>query len=238
MGEGQNLEKVFNLEKKTRIIVIANGEGRASSGMFDVGSLANAEGKPIWDMLDIYKTFYNGGGFKNRIGIKLLELEKGDYKLSYKSDIGHSYKNWNTLSPDDSLYWGIEVYEVNETEFKVLKSRLETELDNKHALPMEMGIGIHFSKTNQNIIWIRTDTHSFIKYDLQLKTYIQYNHDKENLTSTTNLIYTIHEDLDGILWLGTYSSLIRFNPITEELHSFTTDNGLPGGIVYDITEGQ
>ena len=90
------------LENSSNVILITVGEGRAIGGMFDRGRILDSKVGTIWEMSDIYETFYNGGGFKNRIGLKLLNLEKGDYQLSYYSDIGHSYKSWNTIAPDDS----------------------------------------------------------------------------------------------------------------------------------------
>ncbi len=40
----------------------------------------------------------------------------------------------------------------------------------------------------------------------------------------------------GILWVGTYSSLVRVDPKLGELHSFSTSDGLPGGNIYSINE--
>jgi len=83
VGEGQNLEEQLILEKKSNIILISIGEGRAIGGMFDRGRILDSKGGTIWEMSDIYETFYDGGGFKNRIGLKVLNLERGDYQLSY-----------------------------------------------------------------------------------------------------------------------------------------------------------
>jgi serine phosphatase RsbU (regulator of sigma subunit) len=204
--------------------------------MFDRGRILDPKGVTIWEMSDIYETFYNGGGFKNRIGLKLLNLEKGDYQLSYYSDIGHSYKNWNTLSPDDSSYWGIEAYGVNDAEFKSLNELLQQDLQNKNSLPFEIGMLVEFSKTNSNTIWIGSNTNSFFRYDLASNEYTQFNFDKNNLTDASHYIYCFYEDLDGILWVGTYSSFVRLDPRTGELHSFSTEHGLPGGNIYSITE--
>ena len=236
VGEGQNLEEQLILQKKSKIILIAVGEGRAIGGMFDRGRILDSKGGTIWEMSDIYETFYDGGGFKNRIGLKVLNIEKGAYKLSYYSDIGHSYKNWNTLSPDDSSFWGIEAYEVNDSEFKSLNELTERDLQNKNNLPFEYGRLVEFSKTNSNTMWIGSNTNSFFQYDLTSGLYTQYNFDKNNLTDASHYIYCFYEDLDGILWVGTYASLVRVDSQTHELHSFSTADGLPGGNIYSITE--
>ena len=236
VSEGQNLEEQLILENNSKVILVSVGEGRAIGGMFDRGRILDPKGVTIWEMSDIYETFYNGGGFKNRIGLKLLNLEKGDYQLSYYSDIGHSYKNWNTLSPDDSSYWGIEAYGVNDAEFKSLNELLQQDLQNKNSLPFEIGMLVEFSKTNSNTIWIGSNTNSFFRYDLASNEYTQFNFDKNNLTDASHYIYCFYEDLDGILWVGTYSSFVRLDPRTGGLHSFSTEHGLPGGNIYSITE--
>ena len=46
-------------------------------GLCDKGSLFNSEGKAIWSMNDLSKTFNDGGGFKNRIALKVFRIEKG-----------------------------------------------------------------------------------------------------------------------------------------------------------------
>ena len=236
VGEGQNLEEPLTLEKNSNIILISVGEGRALGGMFDRGRISDSNGKTLWEMSDIYETFYDGGGFKNRIGIKTIPLQKGDYQLSYYSDIGHSYKIWNTIAPDDSLYWGIEAYELSDAEFNSLNKMIEQNLKNEKSLPFELGNQVAFSKTNSNTVWIGSNTNSFFQYDLSSGLYTQYNFDKNNLTDASHFIFCFYEDLDGILWVGTYASFVRLDPKTGKINLFTTADGLPGGNIYSIVE--
>ena len=53
-------------------------------------------------MNHLSKTFNIGGGFKNRIAVECLELSKGDYKITFASDVGHSYGTCNVAPPADS----------------------------------------------------------------------------------------------------------------------------------------
>ena len=39
-----------------------------------------------------------------------LLLEKGEYRLRYKSDDSHSFGDWNTDPPEYPQYWGITLY--------------------------------------------------------------------------------------------------------------------------------
>ncbi|MDX1700599.1 MAG: two-component regulator propeller domain-containing protein, partial [Melioribacteraceae bacterium] len=236
VGEGQNLEKKLSITEEKNILLINVGEGRAIGGMFDRGRIADSEGNTIWEMSDIYETFYNGGGFKNRIGVKALKMEKGEYQLSYYSDLGHSYKNWNTIIPDDSNYWGIEAYEINDNEYEKINSLIDRNINNKNYLPFEYGMTVHFSKTNSSIVWIGTFTNSFFRYDINSNSYTQYNFDDNNLTNASHYIICFYEDLDGIVWVGTYASLVRVDPKTGNLKRFTTDDGIPGGNIFSISE--
>lgn len=43
-----------------------------------------------------------------------------------------------------------------------------------------------------------------------------------------DVIYKILEDNNGNLWLSSNSGLMRFNPETKAIRSFTQSNGLPG----------
>jgi hypothetical protein len=37
-------------------------------------------------------------------------LDKGEYKLRYRSDDSHSHNRWNDDPPDDQHYWGITLF--------------------------------------------------------------------------------------------------------------------------------
>jgi len=236
VGEGQNLESKFTLDQKSSIVLIGLGEGRADNGMFDKGSLSDATGKTLWEMSDIYETFYAGGGFKNRSAIKILDLPKGEYQLNFTSDIGHSFGNYNVIAPADSNYWGIEAYQTSQKEAEELTLLIEKELDNSSHLPFEAGRAVEFSKKFSNTIWIGTFTNSFFRYNTISSQYTQFNFDKSNLTDASHFINSIYEDIDGIVWVGTYASLVRLDPQSDEFKVFSTSEGLPGGIIYSITE--
>jgi hypothetical protein len=88
---------------------------QGNDGIWDKGSLLTADGKLMWSMNDLSKTFYDGGGFKNRIAIKCVDMKKGDYKISFATDVGNSYGSWNVLAPPDSMWYGIQVLNINES---------------------------------------------------------------------------------------------------------------------------
>lgn len=234
--EGENIEIDFSLQDQTRALVMSMGEGRIIGGMFDHGTLSEKNGNTIWSLSDIYNTFYAGGAFKNRFGLEALSLEKGDYKLSYNSDIGHSYGNWNAIPPTDSSSWGIQIFKITESEYTHFTTLIQTALQNIQHLPFERGRFVYFSKKYSKNIWIGTNTSSFFRYDLLSGAFKQFNFDNTNLTNASHYINTFYEDLDGTMWVGTYASLIRVDSNTDELSIFSTEEGLPGGIIYSIIE--
>ena len=236
VGEGQNLEKKFSLDQNSSVIILGLGEGRADVSMHDRGSFSDVSGKVIWEMSDIYKTFYAGGGFKNRVAIEILDIPKGEYHINFSSDIGHSFGDWNVPAPPDSNYWGIEAYQISEEMSKKINLLLNQELNNSSNLPFEASRTVEFSNQFTNTVWIGTFTNSFFRYDLNTGKYKQYNFDKNNLTDASHFINTIYEDIDGIVWVGTYASLIRLNPQTNEFKIFSTSDGLPGGIISSLIE--
>jgi hypothetical protein len=110
VGDNADATESFRIEKPTRIRIYAIGEGQ-NREMYDYGWIENAHtGSVIWEMT-YSMTFHAGGGRKNRLVNTSLLIDKGEYKLRYKSDDSHSFNDWNTDPPDDPTMWGITLYE-------------------------------------------------------------------------------------------------------------------------------
>jgi signal transduction histidine kinase/ligand-binding sensor domain-containing protein len=239
VGEASNSEKVFSLNENQKVLVICVGEGRmvqGNDGIWDSGSLLTGDGKLVWSMNEMNKTFNDGGGFKNRIAIKCLDLKKGDYKISFATDVGHSYGNWNVMPPPDSMWYGIQVLTISESEFNTLNDLNETEIKSDKYLPMERGTSIEFSKKLNNVVWLGSLFNSFFKYDLNSGSYKQYNFDSKNKFSPNNSVSFILEDIEGIVWIATQNSLVRFDPITEKIEKYSQKDGLPSNQINSIIE--
>ncbi len=109
VGDDANEEKRFRLDKTTRVRMYAIGEGQ-NREMYDYGSIEDAKtGTPVWEM-SYSMTFHAGGGRKNRMVNTTIVLDKGEYKLRYRSDDSHSYPDWNVDPPEDPEYWGITIF--------------------------------------------------------------------------------------------------------------------------------
>jgi hypothetical protein len=109
VSDGADEEKRFKLEKTTRVRIYAIGEGQ-NREMFDYGWIEDAKtGTTVWEMT-YSMTFHAGGGRKNRVVNTTIVLDKGEYKLRYRSDDSHSYDDWNVDPPEDPEYWGITLF--------------------------------------------------------------------------------------------------------------------------------
>ncbi len=109
VGDDQHVMRRIILVEPMRVRVYSIGEGRADD-MFDYGWIENAKsGQIIWEMT-YNKTSHAGGAKKNRTVNTVIMLDRGEYTVHYESDDSHSFEEWNTLRPDDAVYWGITLY--------------------------------------------------------------------------------------------------------------------------------
>ena len=115
VGNNADKSERFTLDKPTRVRIYAIGEGQ-NREMYDYGWIENAKtGTEVWEMT-YAMTFHAGGGRKNRMVNMTILLERGEYKLHWRSDDSHSYGDWNVDPPDDPEYWGITLYKAEGTE--------------------------------------------------------------------------------------------------------------------------
>lgn len=238
VGEASNQEKTFTLDHDQKVLIICVGEGEMNvgQGVSDAGSLLTEDGKTIWSMNDLFKTFNDGGGFKNRIALGCLNLRKGDYKITYATDVGHSYGTWNAIAPLDSNWYGIQVLSLNESDYKVINEMNEKEINSNKFMPMEVGTCFDFSKRFNNVVWLGSTISGFFKYDLVEQNFNQYNFDAKNIFSPNNYITCIFEDSKGIVWIATANSLLRFDPETEKIDKYDQKDGLPSNQINSIIE--
>jgi len=238
VGEASNLDKSFSLNHDQKVLIICVGEGEMNVGVgtSDAGSLLNKDGETIWSMDDLFKTFNDGGGFKNRIALGCLNLKKGDYKITYATDVGHSYGNWNVIPPSDSLWYGIQVLSLNESDYNIINQMNEKEINSDKFMPMEVGTSIEFSKGFYNVLWLGSRQSGFFKYDLSTGNFKQYNFDYKSVNSLNNYINCIFEDNKGIVWIATANSLLRFDPTTEKIDRYNQKDGLPSNQINSIIE--
>ena len=103
------LNKNFQLDKETKIRILAIGEG-SRGDMADYGWIKDVDkNRVVWEMT--YRTSDNAGGAdKNRMFNDTITLPKGNYRVYYETDGSHSYRDWNDSPPYDQEKYGITIY--------------------------------------------------------------------------------------------------------------------------------
>jgi signal transduction histidine kinase/ligand-binding sensor domain-containing protein len=229
VGEGANLSKEFKLNESTKIMMLTLGEGRLQNfdpNMFDFGTIENSNGETLWASDITQNSFHDGGGYKNRISMGTLELPAGTYKITFQTDIGHNYGAFNVAPPIDSVWYGIQVFQVDENDYEYLEDQIKKELDNTYLPPFEIINDVEFSEKYVRSAWIGTNGAALIKLNLTDNSYKRYNFTDEgdNIINPLNTSVDILEDKDGIVWIISNGGLLRFDPETE---TFKIIEGLP-----------
>jgi CubicO group peptidase (beta-lactamase class C family) len=100
----------FELRRDATIRVHAVGESDFYNyELFDFGGIEDAStGRLIWRM-SLEQSKDAGGALQNRKVDQTIELQKGTYRLHYRTDGAHSFDRWNKIPPDE-LLWGISLY--------------------------------------------------------------------------------------------------------------------------------
>ena len=128
VGEGANLSKEFTLNESTKLLILTLGEGRLQNlvpNMFDFGTIENSRGETLWASDSTQNTFHYGGGYKNRISMGALDLPAGTYKITFQSDIGHSFGAFNVAPPFDSDWYGIQIFQLNNSDHAYLDKQIK-----------------------------------------------------------------------------------------------------------------
>ena len=119
----QTLFRDFTLAKPTALLVVAMGDGNAY-GMTDYGWLTRLpSGRTAWEM-EYDQTYHAGGASRNRLQIAVLSLPPGRYRMHYRSDQQHSYRNWTNKIPDRPELWGIQAFSLSEPEARACRAQL------------------------------------------------------------------------------------------------------------------
>lgn len=108
VGDSREISREFQIEKSGKVRVYAIGEGKAHR-MYDTGWIENLDnGIVVWEMT-YRKTENAGGASKNRMYNGPVYLEKGNYRVYFKTDGSHSYNDWNEALPRDQKSYGIKI---------------------------------------------------------------------------------------------------------------------------------
>ena len=231
VGKGADLERVFDLEETTDVLLLGVGEllpVRARDvgfdgdvGVGDVGWLEDARGDPLWAM-DVLRSAWAGGRSRNRLVVDTLTLPAGRYRLRYRSDQQWNFGDWwytwdgpggdrSDAAPSRPAWWGLQVFPVSGS----------TRLPAVTAGPTPTGRGVPplpsaFLETRDGAVWIGTARGELLRYDGQADRYDPFPlgvSDPFGLLGAR--VRSLAEDEGGDVWVGVDGhGLIRLDPRT------------------------
>jgi len=238
-GDNEDITKKFSIDKKQYALLVTMGEnGMLNFGnkdAYDYGWIETDAGKKHWTFPE-EKTMHAGGVIKNRIVVDIVEFEKGNYKLRYKSDDSHSYKGWNSNKPANGEYWGIQLYKISKKEVDFFKKNLGKK-DIGISVPGNNIIAL-FSD-NSGMLWVGTNTNGFATYDITNNKFEVYKADANNKNSLVdNRITSFYQDRNGLMWIATQNGLNSFDKKTKIFTTYTEKDGLPTNFISDMLQDQ
>lgn len=134
---------------------------------------------------------------------------------------------------------GLVFYDTKKNKNKIYKN----DPGNKNSLPTRAVRSICLDK--QGNLWVGTEGGlGFVSKDqitdnpgeLAFKTYKTQSGTQKTLNN--NIINSICEDEEGIIWLGTYGGgLNALNPVNERVRHYTEKEGLSNNVVYSVVLG-
>ena len=142
MGEDEYEEVGFKVTSDVTVEVYAIGEipDRDKADYAYIRDIKN--NKNIWE-LDFWDSDYAGGGEKNRYSKKNLSLKSGSYILTFTSDRGHSYDNWNVIPPYDPENWGVSLLVLNTSDKSKIEKFNYREAEEKNVIVALDRMGDH-----------------------------------------------------------------------------------------------
>ncbi len=224
VGDYADRSVEFALTRDEDILISSMGEGLPQWGMVDYGWLESMEGDTLWTMADYFETFHASGSSKNRILTDVLNLERGRYRLRYKSDDSHSVESYNDTPPQDSLMWGIRLFRISKSQSDRLKAVIS---ENQDADYVYGNITRSIYPASDGTVWLAMDA-GLSRVDLRDQSIRNYLHDPIIPGSISdNGIADVKEDSLGNIWVATSNGLNKYSPENETFVAYGEKDGLP-----------
>lgn len=126
VGDYEDYERSFTLEKDVRVHIYALGEGRNGS-IYDFAWIYDELNHERFWTMNSRRADHAGGGKKNLLVDTELTIPAGSYTVRYTSDDSHSFDEWNVLPPNDPQFWGITIWADNKSDLEYVKDFSEAD---------------------------------------------------------------------------------------------------------------
>ena len=239
-GHYEDLTASFEIHTTLPTLIYAMGEGRSEyrgeivGELWDFGWLEDASGKIIWKM-DFNRTYWAGGGEKNRVQAQVLRLKPGKYTLHFQTDDSHSYNDWNTYPPLRADDWGIQLFQLKAPEEKkVLKALKKTKKTHLNSISYNY-VSTITACPDSNALWIGTYGGGLNKFDLTNEYFRHYSTQADSQNGLAgNYILSLFHDTDCRLWVGTTSGLSVMDTKTKTFSTYRHSPFNPSSISSNI----
>lgn len=231
VGDYADISKDFVLTEDKKALIVSVGEGLFQWNMVDYGWLENEAGDTLWKSNDLYKTYHAGGNGKNREQIGILELKKGRYKLNYLTDDSHSVKSFNAPPPQDTLFWGISLFELKESQYDDLDQLVKKDDETTYTDSPRIWKLI---KDSKGMVWAATGL-GLSKIDPENYSVINFRKEQgRDGWLSSELVNDLIEDAQNNVWIATEKGLNLFNESTNKFILFGEKNGLPTNTIKSV----
>lgn len=164
------------------------------------------------------------GSFINGMGKLNVQTGKCDYQYNLV-DKNNNYiqRVYDFVEDKDKRLWiatmgfGLFYYDLKTKEIKSVES--------KTSFINEWIACLHYSEDNK--LYVGT-------YDGINCIDLNTNDFQSEKILSQNVIYSIYEDSDGVIWSGSSEGLNRWDKKTKEITTYTTADGLPSNTIYAI----
>jgi len=234
-GNNTDTTVSFTITKKGYFLLASSGEVD-KHGKYDFGALYK-NGDLIWELTE-NKCMWSGGVSKNVFEVKPLKLEKGNYTITYKSDMSHSCGNWDGKQPDKTGFCGIKIVYLSEKEFEYFKN--EKLKPYKDSTFIVSNLIKDLLIDNYGNFWALTDK-GLEKYNYRKKSFDFYAIDFKSLLGVDigGEYLNIYQDKQGEFWIGSMYGLIKYNYLLNKFIVFQNSNDkvvLTSNTIYSVFE--
>lgn len=167
-------------------------------------------------------------------GVNVINKKEKTLKV-YNKENGLKNSNVRSLLIDDNnQIWlgtteGVTILNLDTGDIKDMSN-----LESKYNIEDKLNGCIY--KDSRGLYWIGYFLDGgLLKFDPKTQETKLYRMKEDGTKSiSNNSVWTIDEDKEGNLWVGTNYGLNKFNPKTEKFEAYTMEDGLPNNTIYGI----